>query len=341
MAAPELTSRRLRRLLAAGALLTLATGALAGCSASGTDRSARSGGDSDSYVSEQVAPGLPQSAPDAGAPGPGAPGGESKDSSTTGGGSGTGAAAPVSLLTGNRDLIRTGQLGVQVPDLTAAAARARAYVATQGGQISSENSVLTPDGNSSGPLPGSFVQLVIALPPDALDASMDALAELGELASRTQSVEDVTLQVVDLQARTATMRASIDRVRALMDRATSIADVVALESELSRREADLESMTGQLQSLQSQAAVSTLVLTLSSQAAAAPEDEDSTGAAGALRDSLRALGNGASAVIVGLAAALPFAVLIAALAAAGWLVARPRRRSAGTPAGAAENPDTP
>lgn len=287
----------------------------------------------------------PQAAPLPGAPdgtvsGAGGAGG-SKESAPAGG---TAAgSAPVSVLSPNRALVRTAQLGVEVRDLTSAAARARAYVATSGGQISSENSVLTADASLDrpypGPIPGSFVQMAITLPPDSLDASIDSLAQLGEVTSRAQSVEDVTLQVVDLESRTASMRASIDRVRALMDRATSIADVVALESELSRREADLESMTGQLHVLESQSATSTLILTLSAASAAAPVDNGRDGPLGALQDSLGALRSASVAVVTGLAAALPFVAVIALVGGAGWAVLRPRRALA--PVGPATSDEAP
>lgn len=332
MAAHLTTPRRLRlrRSLAAAALLIVGPGALAACSASGGDSGLSSSGSSGDRLDNQVPmPLAPTALPQSGTSESGGGTGGSKDSSAPAGGS-TGFA-PVSIATGDRHLIRTGQMGVEVGDLKAAAARARAFVAAQGGQISSESSVLRTDAEPDyypGPMTGSFVQLVIALPPDALDASMDSLAELGDLVSRSQSAEDVTLQVVDLESRTATMRASIDRVRALMDRATSIADVVALESELARREADLESMTGQLQSLKTQSAMSTLVLTLSAGDAAAPADDDRHGALGALLDSLSALGDGVAAVVIGVAAALPFVALLAIIGGIAWLILRPRRRVA-------------
>lgn len=316
--------RRARRCLAAAALLMVGPGALVACSASPghSGTAGRSGSASDSSVSGTKDYVGPQAAP--------APAPESK-------------SAPVSILTGNLDLIRTGELGVEVQDLASAAARARAYVLTVGGQISSENSVLTADSSSDrsypGPIPGSFVQMVMALPPDALDASMDSLAGLGTLTSRAQSVQDVTLQVVDLQSRTTTMRASIDRVRALMDRAGSIAEVVALESELTRREADLESMTGQLKALQSQSAVSTLVLTLSAAGAPAPGGDDRDGPIGALLNSLSALGDGIAATVTGVAAAVPFLALIALVGGVGWLIVRPRRRPAA--AGPVESSEAP
>lgn len=317
---PELRVPTPRRRLGAALALTGAAvavlTALTGCS--GSDPVGVSRGDSGGY-----APSAPQSAPQKGDPA----GQTQSDSGESAPSQPGGASAPTSLLSGDRDLVRRGDLEVEVEDLADAATRARAYVATQGGRISSEQSVLDAGAESTGPLSGSFVQMQIALPPEALDVSMNDLSAIGEVRSRSQSVEDVTLQVVDLESRTASMRASIERVRALMDRAGSISEIVALESELGRREADLESMSSQLAALRTQVAASTLTLTLRAAAPDGPADDDSDeGVLGALTGSLRALGDGAVAILVGVAAALPFAAVAAAAAGAGVLIARTGRR---------------
>jgi hypothetical protein len=322
---------------AAAAALAACLMIVAGCSGTSLPTGSDGEGPSERRLSAEppIAPELPDS--DESAPSGGG------SSAPVGPGSGS---APASLLTGDRDLIRTGQLQVEVADLYGAAARARAYVATQGGRISSEQSVLDGQDDRDGdrddrggsiPMHGSFVQMIISLPPDALDPSMDSLAELGAPLSRSQSTEDVTMQVVDLESRTASMRASIERIRALMDRAGSIADVVALESELSRREADLESMTSQLQALQTQTAAATLTLTLTAADTAVGGTDDGGdgggGVLGALIGSLRALGDAAGAVAVGIAAATPFAALLALIAGTGWLIVRTGRRRRTVPTG--------
>jgi hypothetical protein len=217
-------------------------------------------------------------------------------------------------------LIRTGSLIVTAVKLDSAVAAARAVIVRRLGQVTSEDTSRARSDTGDG---YATAHLTIALPVDSLDESMTELATIGRVEERSQSVQDVTLQSVDLDSRTTTMRASIERIRVLMDRAQTIADVTSLEGELSKREADLESITAQLAALTSQTAVATLDLTIAEGplAQAAPSDD---GAWSALRESVRTLGRFGSAVVVGTAATLPFAVLIAVLALLGWAIRRTR-----------------
>jgi hypothetical protein len=169
------------------------------------------------------------------------------------------------------------------------------------------------------------------VPADRLDAVLEDLAELGDLRDQTQSAVDVTGEVVDLEARIATQRASIERVRLLLAKAESIGDVVTIEAELTRREADLEALLARQAALADQAAQSTVTLVVLGPDAAAPEEE--TGFLAGLRAGWDAFVAASTALLTGLGAVLPFAVLVLALGlplAAWWRrhTARRRARSA-------------
>ena len=103
---------------------------------------------------------------------------------------------------------------------------------------------------------------VLRVPPDRLDALMDSVAALGDVDTRSVSVEDVTDQMVDVEARLATLRASRDRLRQLMERSTTVSDVIAVERELARVQGELESLQARLDLLQKQVALSELVVRL-------------------------------------------------------------------------------
>ena len=109
---------------------------------------------------------------------------------------------------------------------------------------------------------GSQMTVTLRVPADQYDAVVDKLAALGEVTERTESSQDVTAQVVDVNSRVESMTASVARVRALLAQATNIADVISIESELSVREANLESLQQQQAALSGQVAMSTISLAL-------------------------------------------------------------------------------
>ena len=208
------------------------------------------------------------------------------------------AAAPAV----DRSIIRTASVTIQSDGVRSAADRARAIAVAAGGAVTSEQTTIDPVDEDR-----SLATLVLRVPADRLDAVLADLAELGELRDQTQSAVDVTGEVVDLEARIATQRASIERVRLLLARAETIGDVVAIESELTRREADLEALLARQAALADQAAQSTVTLVVLGPDAAAPEDE--TGFLAGLRAGWDAFVAASTALLTGLGAVLPFAVL--------------------------------
>ena len=109
---------------------------------------------------------------------------------------------------------------------------------------------------------GSQLTVTLRIPADQYDAVLDKLTKVGDVTSRTESAQDVTAQVVDVNSRVDSMTASVARVRALLAQATTIADVISIESELSVREANLESLQQQQSALSRQVALSTISLSI-------------------------------------------------------------------------------
>ena len=200
--------------------------------------------------------GSPTVAPEVGVaePAPGGAAGTSGDDARSAAGPAPGALPdPI-----GRDVVRTAQLTLQVPDPTAAARGVRTAVATAGGVVAEEQ------------VDGTGAWLVVRVPAAGLDRLVDDLAATGVVLGRSGRAEDATEQVVDLDSRVATQQASVTRVRALLAQATSIGDVVAVESELARREADLDSLQRRLATLKDRVALSTLTVELRSAPAPAP-----------------------------------------------------------------------
>ena len=157
------------------------------------------------------------------------------------------AASPLEA----RVLIRKAAIGLEVEKVGPAIAAATALTTRLGGYV--ESSVQHSERSA---------RLVLRVPSTALDASLDSLARIGKVESRSITATDVTEQARDLEARVATLRATRDRLRQLLERATSVSDIAAVEAQLARVQQDLESLEGRLKSLRTDVALSELSVSI-------------------------------------------------------------------------------
>lgn len=251
------------------------------------------------------------------------------------------AGAPVD----GSKVIKTANLSVKltvepVPETDDAAADREANVAARAAAISQATSsvrgIATTAGGfqSSADGGGSTMAITVRVPAEQYDAVIDKLAALGELTNRTETSQDVTAEVVDVNSRVESMTASVARVRALLAEATDIADVIAIESELAVREANLESLQQQQAALAGQVALSTVSVTLTAVTQDAAPTEPATEESGflaGLQSGWAALLGFLSWIGGALGAVLPFLPLIAAAGLLVWWVIRLRRRSRRNP----------
>lgn len=187
---------------------------------------------------------------------------------------------------------------------------------------------------------GSTMAVGLRVPADQYEAVIDKLAALGALTNRTETSQDVTAAVADVNSRVQSMTSSVARVRSLLAEATDIADVISIESELSSREADLESLQQQQAAVNGKVALSTISLSLtavtadSATAMTEPTEQDSGFVAGVKSGWKALLGFlGWIGGVVG--AFLPFLpVLLIAGVTIWWAIRVARRRSRRGPSGA-------
>jgi hypothetical protein len=182
-------------------------------------------------------------------------------------------------------------------------------------------------------------ELVLRIPPAEVDGAIADLARLGTVVSRSQSTDDVTDQVIDVEARILTARASVASVRALMERTTDLNQLVFLENELTTRETVLEQLLAHQRNLTADVALATLTVGLSTAPAPPPVvatgDTDRSSSLGA---AFETGWQGFLTVVVGIAIAFAYAapfLAVALLVGAFALLIRrlrpPRSRAAVPP----------
>lgn len=218
-------------------------------------------------------------------------------------------------------LVRRAHLQLKVDELPDAASRIRSIAARQGGVVVGEELYSGERGRDTS---GS---VTISVPADRLDATIELIADVGEVQFRNSSSEDVTGTYVDTQARVTSMTASVARIRDLLSRASNVNDLVALENELSQRQAELDALTAQLDSLKDSVSMSPVSITLST------DDYEPVAAGGflsGLKSGWKAFVTSAAVLATVVGAVLPFAVAIGLVVAPVIWWFR-RRRHGATP----------
>ncbi|UFU02749.1 DUF4349 domain-containing protein [Ruania suaedae] len=182
--------------------------------------------------------------------------------------------------------------------------------------------------------------LTVRVPSDDLEGVLADLAELGELRDVSQSSDDVTATLVDLDARISALETSTARLEEIMATAETSSDLLEAEAALSERQAELESLLSQREQLADLVAMSTLHVQLTS--APAPE-VSADGFLGGLQTGWRSLVSFVDTVVVTFGVLLPWLVLLT-IPVAAIVVAHKRRRGreqtppAGPPAAEVSEP---
>lgn len=232
-------------------------------------------------------------------------------------------AGSATVEAAGRQVITTGDVGLAAADPRAAADRVVAVVEQSGGRVDArqETAAREEDGIDA------TADLTVRVPATGLTDVLDALEDLGDVASVDLSSQDVTAAAQDLDARIRAMRLSVARMEDLLSRATTTEDVIEAERTLTERQASLESLEAERARVAEQVALSTLHVTIwTSGAPVATEAEPRTGFLDGLQNGWDALVEVLGVAVLVLGTLLPWLALGAVLGYAVVLVRRVLRR---------------
>ena len=122
-----------------------------------------------------------------------------------------------------------------------------------------------------------YANLTIRIPADKLDAFLQEVSTIGNVISRSEDVEDVTLSYVDTQSRRDMLRIEQERLMAILEKSDKVEDIIAVEERLSEVRYQLESMESQLRTLDNQVDYATVRLSISEVREFAPVAEQTVG----------------------------------------------------------------
>ncbi|WP_394354611.1 DUF4349 domain-containing protein [Halobellus salinus] len=228
---------------------------------------------------------------------------------------------------GDRAIIRTGAVAVEVRDFESARSSLTATVEGYGGYVSDSREDRREIDNET----WTRGEVVVRVPSEEFDALVDDARALGAVQSVETNSRDVTDQLVDIEARLENLRAERDRLRTLYERANTTEDVLAVQRELSDVQQEIERLDARQQSLEDRVAYSTLTVRLAEPRPTpdrvAPDRWYDTPVVSALLQSIGGVVVATRALVVGFAYALPYLVAFGVpLALVGGVVLRYGRR---------------
>ena len=173
---------------------------------------------------------------------------------------------PIALQ--HRDVIRTVDLKVRVPNTEKAEQQISRSVTQAGGFVESEEGT-----NLSGQSP--TMAMHVKVPAGSLDTIITGIEHLGVRLEKSIKSSDVTAQLIDQDARIKTMLAQEDSLRAMLRQTSNLENSMSIQQRLAELRGQIESIQSQRKELSDQAALSTLNVTLEQDAVtAAPPSSD-------------------------------------------------------------------
>ena len=154
-------------------------------------------------------------------------------------------------------LIKTVEMNTETEDLDALLTTLTGHIRELGGYTEYQN--IHNGSNYSGYRRRS-AELTIRIPAGKLDGFVTRVEDDSNVISRTESIDDVTLQYVDTESRVKALQAEHDRLVELMEQAETMYDLLEIESRLTDVRYELESVTARLRVLENKVSYATVKL---------------------------------------------------------------------------------
>jgi hypothetical protein len=162
-----------------------------------------------------------------------------------------------------RMVIKTASVSLRVRNVDAAFARAVQLTEESGGYV--QSSTQSVEG-------GDRADLTLRVPPGRFLPLIATLETLGTEGSKSIGGEDVTQEFYDLDAELQNKTEVRARLFQLLDRAAKVSDAIQVEEQLERVGADVNRIKGRMKYLQTMVGLSTVNLSLYSEARPSAEE---------------------------------------------------------------------
>jgi len=170
--------------------------------------------------------------------------------------------------TTNRKLIKTVDLTVETEDYDDLLTLLQQKAEALGGYAESFS--------TSGSEGYRYGNMTLRIPSDQLDTFLATVEGESNITYRSETVEDVTLDYVDVESRKKMLETEEERLLELLEQATTVEDIIAIEERLTEVQYQLESSESQLRTYDNQIDYSTVYLYVEEVETYTPLAEEST-----------------------------------------------------------------
>jgi Domain of unknown function (DUF4349) len=349
-----MNTKKIRKLLATGAVSLVSVAMLSGCSSKSKDAMSTEAS-RDAFAAETEAAAMVTEAPAAtgavdfsGTAADAGPITEAAASAEPANPTGKSTALPDLGVAGTYLPIGSAQikraevtLAIPTAKFNAAVAQLTSLPGAVGGFITSSTFGGGEEFSDGRRAPRSGV-VVMRVPSNEFDGVRKRLPSFGATISEQISGEEVSAQLVDLNARLTSLRLQEDSYRKLFDAAKQIQDIITVQERITEVRTQIEQIGAQRASLQNQVAMSTITVNVREKMAPRKDDakpkvsatKKSFGSktAKAWKSGLSALTTFLTTVVVIVAVLAPFLPFVAVIALLGWVLVRRRRQHSVVPA---------
>lgn len=157
-------------------------------------------------------------------------------------GEGVGDNSTISIPDQSRKLIKNVDMNIETKEydkLTEALAK---KITEVNGYV--ENSEI--NGNSYNDRSTRSSSIIVRVPKAKLNEFVSSVSALGNVTRKTERVQDVTLQYVDVESHKKALLVEQERLIAIMEKATKLEDIITLENRLSEVRYQIQSYESQL-----------------------------------------------------------------------------------------------
>ncbi len=196
----------------------------------------------------------------------------------------------------SRKLIRTINIDAETEEFDALIADVKARTNAAGGYI--ESSSMSTDDYSyyeENELPAlRTMNMTIRIPADHLDEFLNSVSSRLNILSRTENVDDVTLNYVDMESHKKALKEEQDRILKLMEEAGTLDELIILEQRLTEVTYQLESIESQLRTYDNLVDYSTVYLSVDEVRVLTPVTEETASQkiSRGFSERMQAIGNG-------------------------------------------------
>ena len=135
-------------------------------------------------------------------------------------------------------LIKTVDLAMETREFDTLLENIRAKTEECGGYVESQNISGLSYYNSDD---RRYAWMTLRIPADRLDEFVTVISGFGNVTSRNESVQDVTLEYVDVESHIEALETEQNRLMELMERAENMEDIITIENRLSEIRYELQS----------------------------------------------------------------------------------------------------